>query len=72
VGAVFSDFTLSKEVPLGMKKTLKPPTSGQLVLRCVDTWTELADNNGEITVTIRRAPRRHADKSRQGVACPMR
>lgn len=56
VGAVFSDFTLSKEIPLGVKSTLKPPTSGQLFLRCVDTWTELADNDGEVTVIIRRAP----------------
>ncbi len=56
VGAVFSDFTLSKEIPLGKKATLKPPTSGQLFLRCVDMWTELADNDGEVTVTIRRAP----------------
>ncbi len=56
VGAVFSDFTLSKELPLGKKTTLKAPSSGQLFLRCVDTWWELADNDGEITVTIRRAP----------------
>ncbi len=56
VAAVFSDFTLSKEIPLGTKATLKSPSSGQLFLRCVDTWTELADNDGEVTVTIRRAP----------------
>jgi hypothetical protein len=56
VGAVFSDFALSKEIPLGTKATLKAPGSGQLFLRCVDTWSELADNDGEITVTIRRAP----------------
>jgi hypothetical protein len=56
VAAVFSDFTLSKEIPIGRQATLKPPTSGQLFLRCVDTWTELADNDGEVTVMIRRAP----------------
>lgn len=56
VGAVFSDFTLSKETPLGVKASLTPLTSGQLFLRCVDTWTELADNDGEVTVIIRRAP----------------
>jgi hypothetical protein len=55
-GAVFSDFNLSKEMPLGTKTTLKVPDSGQLFLRCVDAWSELADNDGEITVTIRRAP----------------
>ncbi len=55
-GAVFSDFTLSKEIPLGVKATIKPPTSGQLFLRCVDTWTELADNDGDLMVVIRRAP----------------
>jgi hypothetical protein len=33
------------------------PTAGQLFLRCDDAWTELADNDGELTVTIRRAAR---------------
>ena len=55
-GAMLADFRLSKEIPLGKTSTLKAPAAGQLYLRCVDTWWELADNDGEITVTIRRAP----------------
>jgi hypothetical protein len=30
------------------------PTAGQLFLRCADDWTQLADNEGELTVTISR------------------
>jgi hypothetical protein len=54
VAAVFSDFTLSKEIPLGVKATFEPTVSGQLFLRCVDSWTELGDNDGEVAVTISR------------------
>jgi hypothetical protein len=53
--AVFADFALTPEIPLGAKTTLDPPSAGQLFLRCADAWTELADNDGEVTVTIRRA-----------------
>jgi hypothetical protein len=55
VAAVFADYSLTRELPLGAKATLDAPTAGQLFLRCADAWTELADNDGEITVTIRRA-----------------
>ncbi|MFM6131225.1 MAG: hypothetical protein ACKPBV_21305, partial [Sphaerospermopsis kisseleviana] len=55
VAAVFADYTLSPEIPLGAKATLEPPTAGQLFLRCTDAWTELGDNDGEIVVTVRRA-----------------
>ena len=56
VAAVFADYSLTPEIPLGAKATLKPPAAGQLFLRCTDAWTELGDNDGEIRVTIRRAP----------------
>jgi hypothetical protein len=55
VAAVFSDYALTPEIPLGMKATIEPPAAGQLFLRCADAWTELADNDGEVAVTIRRA-----------------
>jgi len=54
VGAVFADYSLSPEIPLGVKATLEPPGAGQLFLRCTDAWTELGDNDGEVRVTIRR------------------
>jgi len=56
VAAVFADESLSREIPLGRKTSLESPAAGQLFLRCADAWTELADNDGEVTVTIRRAP----------------
>jgi hypothetical protein len=55
VAAVFADFELSAEFPLGTQARFEPPASGQLFLRCADAWTELGDNEGEVTVTIRRA-----------------
>jgi hypothetical protein len=55
VAAVFADFALTPEIPLGTKTVLEPPSAGQLFLRCADAWTELADNDGEVAVTIRRA-----------------
>lgn len=54
VAAVFADFRLSAEVPLGREASFEPPVAGQLFLRCADAWTELADNDGELRVTIRR------------------
>lgn len=54
-GAVFADYSLSPDIPLGAKASFEPPTEGQLFLRCADAWTELGDNDGEVTVTIRRA-----------------
>ena len=53
---MFADYTLTPEIPLGAKSALEPPAAGQLFLRCADAWTELGDNDGEVTVTIRRAP----------------
>jgi hypothetical protein len=56
VAAVFADYALGAEVPLGSKATFEPAVAGQLFLRCADAWTELGDNDGELSVTIRRAP----------------
>jgi hypothetical protein len=56
VAAVFADYALTPETPLGAKSTFEPAVAGQLFLRCADAWTELGDNEGEVTVTIRRAP----------------
>jgi hypothetical protein len=48
-------FALSDAIPLGTQCTFTAPTDGRLMLRCADDWTQLADNDGEIEVTIRRA-----------------
>ena len=54
VGAVFHDYALGAEFPLGAQRSFVAPADGQLFLRCADDWTQLADNDGEIAVTLRR------------------
>ncbi|MFM8952407.1 MAG: hypothetical protein ACKOOF_05000 [Planctomycetaceae bacterium] len=54
VAAVFQDFALTPAIPLGVKATFTAPAAGQLFLRCADDWTQLADNGGEIAVTVQR------------------
>lgn len=54
VGALFTDFTLSEEIPIGTHTSWIAPADGVLVLRCADDWTGLADNDGQVSVTIRR------------------
>ena len=48
-------FALSDAIPLAAQGTFTAPSGGRLMLRCADDWTQLADNDGEIEVTIRRA-----------------
>jgi hypothetical protein len=54
VGTVFRDYTLSSPIPLGATAEFTAPCDGQLFLRCDDDWTQLADNDGQIEVTITR------------------
>lgn len=54
VGAVFHDYTLGEEMPLGTKRSFVATADGQLFLRCADEWTGLADNDGHVTVKLRR------------------
>lgn len=54
VAAIFHDYALGDEIPLGAKGSFVASADGQLFLRCADDWTQLADNEGEITVTLRR------------------
>ena len=57
VGAVFRDqeYALGDAIPLGSRRPFVAPDDGQLFLRCADDWSQLADNDGEIAVTLRRA-----------------
>ncbi|HRX79614.1 MAG TPA: hypothetical protein P5307_11170, partial [Pirellulaceae bacterium] len=52
IGTVLTDRTLSDPFPLGTKGTLESPASGKLYVRCQDAWNEIADNTGEINITI--------------------
>jgi len=57
VAAVLTDgdaFALSPEIPIGTRATLDAPAAGRLHFRCADEWTGLADNDGELEVTIER------------------
>ena len=53
-GALYADFTLSPEIPLGSHTSWIAPADGLLMLRAADAWTELADNDGTLSITIRR------------------
>ena len=55
IGAVFANFELGEPFELGSNATFTAPSDGQLVLRCRDKWTQLAENEGEIEVTVRAA-----------------
>ncbi len=52
VGVVMKDFELGEEFELGTKGSLQFETDGELYLRCRDTWNELADNSGQVTVKL--------------------
>ena len=54
VGVVFHDYAISPPIPLGVAAEFTAPCDGQLLLRCDDDWTQLADNDGQIEVTITR------------------
>ncbi|MCM2369500.1 hypothetical protein [Aporhodopirellula aestuarii] len=56
VGVIFDDFQLSDPIPIGKLKRLEAVSDGQLYLRCQDDWNKLADNEGELTVHVRRTP----------------
>jgi hypothetical protein len=56
IGAIFHDYQLSEPFEIGQLKTYVAASDGQLVLRCRDKWTELSDNDGELTVYVRRTP----------------
>ncbi|MEN9666969.1 MAG: hypothetical protein RLZZ326_3332 [Planctomycetota bacterium] len=53
-GALYADFTLSPQIPLGSHTSWIAPADGLLMLRAADDWTELADNDGTLSITIRR------------------
>jgi len=53
-GALYADFTLSTEIPLGSHSSWIAPADGLLMLRAADAWTELGDNDGTLSITIRR------------------
>lgn len=46
-----------KEYPLGAHASWKAPVSGTVYFRLNDAWNALADNRGEVEVTVQRKPK---------------
>ncbi|MEM7782779.1 MAG: hypothetical protein AAF623_05445 [Planctomycetota bacterium] len=57
IGAVFRNFQLEKPFEMGQRGMLEKLPEGQLYVRCRDSWTSLSDNDGELTLYIRRKPK---------------
>lgn len=49
---IFHNYELSEIIELGTEGTLTAPVEGKLFLRCRDSWAELGDNSGEMTVKL--------------------
>ena len=54
LGVVFSDYKLDTPFELGTNAPFTAKSSGDLYVRSNDAWHRLADNSGELAVTIRR------------------
>jgi hypothetical protein len=47
-----SDDTMLRVVPIGSRGEITSPVAGTLYLRLNDSWSELADNTGKVSVTV--------------------
>ena len=54
IGVILKDYELSEPFELGQKGSFVAYSDGQLYVRCRDKWTGLQDNEGEITLHLRR------------------
>ena len=52
-GVIFSDYKLGEPFELGAYGKFTAASDGNLLLRCGDKWTELADNKGKVTVKLK-------------------
>lgn len=55
IGVVLKDYKISPPFELGAKKRFKAGYSGQLYVRCKDSWNHLDDNSGKIDFYIRKS-----------------
>ena len=53
IGVIFRDYQLSKPFELGAYGKFTAPSDGQLLLRCKEDWSKLADNKGTVTVRLK-------------------
>jgi len=54
VGIVMKDFALGEPFELGSRGNATAPQEGDLYLRCRAPWNQLADNDGALTVYLRK------------------
>ena len=58
IGAILKDYQLGEPFELGEKGSFVAQSDGQLYVRCRDQWTGLQDNQGEITLHLRRTAKK--------------
>lgn len=54
VATIFYDYQLSDPIKLGEQKSFVAPQDGQLYFRCNESWHQLGDNSGELSVGLQR------------------
>ena len=52
---IYNDFELSEPFDLGKRGSFTASQDGHLFVRCKDAWTDLSNNDGQISVFFRRA-----------------
>lgn len=62
VGVIFHDYQLSDPFPLSTEGSFTAPATGQLFLRCEESWRSLADNSGSLKAFFRVSPEPVSDK----------
>ncbi len=56
VGVILHDYELSEPFTLGTKQRFVAPETGQLFLRCQDSWRSIDDNSGSVSAFFRLSP----------------
>lgn len=54
IAVILDDYQLTEPFELGESGTFIAPTSGDLYIRCQDSWTKLDDNSGSLEVSFER------------------
>jgi hypothetical protein len=54
-GIIMKDFSLGEPFDLGTRGTCQAPQEGELYLRCRDGWNQIGDNDGTISVHLRKS-----------------
>jgi len=55
-GILMNDYRLGEPIEMGVRGTFIAAQDGDLYLRCRDDWNRIADNDGQITVYLRKTP----------------